>query len=403
MKKQVLFVINTLGGAGAEMSFLRLLNELNPDDYEMDVFVLTGQGELRERLPEYVHLCNKNYKDSPVLTREGKGVLLRTILRVAFLKGVLFVQLPYLFRTAIEMCRRKKLQADKLFWRMLAQGAERTDKKYDLAVAYIEGGSAYYVAEYVQAKKRVAFFHSDYAKSGYSRAIDRACYTAFDHVFLVSEEGKRNFLAVYPEMEQSVSLFHNPLDRVYLEKQSRVPTEKSCWEAYDGMRILSVGRLISLKAHDVSIEIMKQLKARGVKARWYVLGEGEERKKLEQLIQAYGLEHEFFLMGAVDNPYPYFAGCDLYVHISRYEGRSVAIQEAQALGCAVLASDCSGNREQIQDGVDGILEKLDVGRLTNRIEGLLKDERQRQFLCEQARNKPVEHPEDIRKLLSFAE
>ncbi|MBO5245797.1 MAG: glycosyltransferase [Eubacterium sp.] len=111
----------------------------------------------------------------------------------------------------------------------------------------------------------------------------------------------------------------------------------------------------------------------------------------------------FFLMGAVDNPYPYFAGCDLYVHISRYEGRSVAIQEAQALGCAVLASDCSGNREQIQDGVDGILEKLDVGRLTNRIEGLLKDERQRQFLCEQARNKPVEHPEDIRKLLSFAE
>ncbi|MBO5245798.1 MAG: glycosyltransferase, partial [Eubacterium sp.] len=58
--------------------------------------------------------------------------------------------------------------------------------------------------------------------------------------------------------------------------------------------------------HDVSIEIMKQLKARGVKARWYVLGEGEERKKLEQLIQAYGLEHEFFFDGCGRQSIPLF-------------------------------------------------------------------------------------------------
>ena len=46
---------------------------------------------------------------------------------------------------------------------------------------------------------------------------------------------------------------------------------------------------------------------------------------------------------------------DFYIHATRFEGKSIAIQEAQVLGCAIAASDCSGNREQIVSGVDGLL------------------------------------------------
>ena len=49
------------------------------------------------------------------------------------------------------------------------------------------------------------------------------------------------------------------------------------------------------------------------------------------------------------------------MHATGYEGKSIAIQEAQTLGCAIVASEC--NREQITDGEDGILCALDAAAL----------------------------------------
>ena len=93
------------------------------------------------------------------------------------------------------------------------------------------------------------------------------------------------------------------------------------------------------------VPAMKLLKDQGIKARWYVLGEGELRNKLQQKIDSLGLKEDFLLLGAKENPYPYYKQCDLYVHATRFEGKSIAIQEAQVLGCTILVSDCSGNRE----------------------------------------------------------
>lgn len=402
-KKKLLFAINTLSAAGAEMSFLELLRQLDPQRYEIDVYVLLGQGELRERLPEYVHLKNTVYSDSSVLTREGKRHLARSVLGAAFRRGTLFRQLSYLLSTFGSMCKNRRIQPDKLLWQLLAQGAPRMDTEYDLAVAYLEGGSAYYVADAVQAKKKIAFIHIDYARAGYSRAIDRACYLKYDHIFTVSEEGRKTFLASYPELAGNISLFHNPVDRVSMLVRSREVPVHRVWNDYEGKKLLTVGRLNPQKAYEVAIEAMRLLKEAHVPVRWYVLGEGQERPRLEQLIRQYGLEQDFLLLGAVDNPYPYYVGCDLYVHATRFEGRSVAIQEAQALGCPVLASDCSGNREQITDGVDGKLVGLEAEQIAGQIRVMLEDEALLAQLGKSAMEKPANHPEDIEKLLSFAE
>ena len=64
---------------------------------------------------------------------------------------------------------------------------------------------------------------------------------------------------------------------------------------------------------------MKLLVEKGCKARWYVLGEGNQREKLQRQIRQLGLEANFLLLGAVNNPYPYYAQCDLYVHATRFE------------------------------------------------------------------------------------
>ena len=68
-------------------------------------------------------------------------------------------------------------------------------------------------------------------------------------------------------------------------------------------------------------------------------------------IEQLGLQNAFILVGAVNNPYPYYTQADLYVHATRFEGKSIAIQEAQTLGCPMVVSDCSGNREQVIQGV----------------------------------------------------
>ena len=102
-KKKLLFVINTLSAGGAEMSFLELLRQLDPNHYDIDVFVLTAQGELIDRLPSYVHLKNESYAAASVQTRAGKRHLMRMVCEAAVRRGTVFLQLPYLVETFVSM------------------------------------------------------------------------------------------------------------------------------------------------------------------------------------------------------------------------------------------------------------------------------------------------------------
>ena len=68
--KKILFVINTMGRAGAEMALLELLRCLvKYDGLELSLFVLTGQGEMISQVPEEVKLLNKNFDECSVLPR----------------------------------------------------------------------------------------------------------------------------------------------------------------------------------------------------------------------------------------------------------------------------------------------------------------------------------------------
>ena len=57
-KKKILFVINTLGRAGAEVALLSLFSAIDPNQYELSLYVMMAQGEMKDALPSYVHLKN---------------------------------------------------------------------------------------------------------------------------------------------------------------------------------------------------------------------------------------------------------------------------------------------------------------------------------------------------------
>jgi glycosyltransferase involved in cell wall biosynthesis len=148
-------------------------------------------------------------------------------------------------------------------------------------------------------------------------------------------------------------------------------------DSFQGFRILTVGRLHYQKGYDITIPVLSMLRKRGYPVRWYVLGDGPQRKEVEKWIKDAGAEEDFVLLGAVSNPYPYIKQCDLYVHATRYEGKSIAIEEAQVLGKAVIASDCPGNREQIQDKKNGLLVPLEKEKIAEAIIGLYENEKER--------------------------
>ena len=397
--KKVLVVINTLGHAGAETALLELLRRLDPEKYEVSLYVLMGQGELVHELPGHVKLLNKHYDDHSVLSGEGRGHMRRQVLKAMMNRGTVLRLFPYLVKNLAAMAARGRILPDKLLWRVLSDGGQRFHDRYDLAVAYLEGGSAYYVADHVNADKKAVFLHVDYGRAGYTRGLDRDCYLKYDKVFTVSDEVKKAFLKVYPECVERTDVFHNLLDQQAIRRKAGLPGGFT--DDYAGIRILTVGRLTAQKAFEISIEAMRLLKDAGEKVRWYVLGEGDQRGMLEERIRRLHLEEDFLLLGAVRNPYPYMAQTDIYVHASRFEGKSIAIQEAQTLGCAILVSDCSGNREQVIPGEDGMMCGLTPEDICNGVRELIRDEEKRKKLGNAASRKKITDGTEIDKLLSL--
>lgn len=369
--KKILFVVNTMGQAGAETALVEVLKKLEGCGHEVFLYVLMGQGEMIGQLPPGVRLLNRDFSAMSVLSGAGRRRMARTVARAFLRNGGYWRKLHYLAKIFTAMVRDKRIRISKLLWRIVSDGTVRFDTVFDGAVAWLEGGSAYYVADHVRARKKTAFIHIDYKNAGYTREMDRDCWREFDQIFAVSGEVREHFAEFYPEYACKTGILYNMVDEEGIRKRAAEPG--GFRDAYDGIRLVSVGRLSWQKGYDIAVEAMKLLKDSGYKARWYVLGEGDQRGSLEKRIRTLGLKEDFILLGASKNPYPYYVQADIYVHTARFEGRSIAVQEARILGCAIVATDCSGNREEITDKKDGILCGISARAVADGVAALIDD------------------------------
>lgn len=375
MKKEVLFVINTMGQAGAERAMLELIKAMDRSRFEIYLLVLLNRGELFSEIPPFVHLLNKN-PDSGSVLAAAKPVLVKLVAKKAVGNASVFQNLPWLVKSLSEQRRMGRFQPDKLLWKVVSDGTKAIPKVFDVAVAYLEGGAAYYVADHVQAAKKIAFIHIEYEKSGFTPILDHGCYDRMDRIYTVSQGVKESFLHMYPAYKGKTKIFHNIINAEMIRE--RAEQGEGFTDGFEGFRIVTIGRLHYQKGYDITIPVFKRLRQSGCPLRWYVFGEGPQRKNIEQCIREAEVEGDFILMGAVKNPYPYLKQCDLYVHVTRFEGKSVAVEEAQVLGRAIIASDCPGNREQITHRENGLLVPLEQEKIVEAIQELLEDGEQRE-------------------------
>ena len=397
MKKKILFVINTLGQAGAENALLNMFPYFDRNQYELYLYVMLNQGELIYDVPEYVHVLNKSPSPLPVLSREGEGHMTKEVMTCFLRHGSGVKNLPDFLSNYKTMGRQGKVQWDKLLWPAVATGAKRFSIEFDLAVAYLEGASTYYVANYVKAKKKVAWVHVDMKLAGYSKALDKECYDAMDRVFCVSSEVREAFLKLHPECEKKALEFENLLDVKKIQRLSEI--EKAKELDSNSFCLLTVGRLHPQKGYDLAIETLADLKEKGYPIKWYVVGDGPMKKPLADMIANYHLEDDFIFLGAKKNPYPYFKACDLYVHATRFEGKSLAISEAKTLGKALVVSDVSGNRAQVEERKNGLVCKLEKQDLEDAILSLYKNEELRKQMEESNKKEGLSKKENSLRLL----
>lgn len=121
-------------------------------------------------------------------------------------------------------------------------------------------------------------------------------------------------------------------------------------------RLLAVGRLHPVKGFDLLIQAFALIAPYFPDWDLVILGDGDERTRLQQQIQEADLTQRVQLMGRVGNMAEWYQQADMYVLSSRTEGLSNTLLEAMAAGLPVVATDCdTGPREIIRDSIDGVL------------------------------------------------
>jgi glycosyltransferase involved in cell wall biosynthesis len=154
---------------------------------------------------------------------------------------------------------------------------------------------------------------------------------------------------------ERIQVIYNPIVTQDLFDKSKALLEHPWFKSGEPPVLLAVGRLTEQKAFDVLIRAFAQAR-KNHRVRLVILGEGEERLRLDALIREYGLEQDISMPGFVPNPYAYMAHAAAFVLSSRWEGLPTVVVEAMALGIPIISTNCpSGPREILQDGKYGTL------------------------------------------------
>lgn len=154
--------------------------------------------------------------------------------------------------------------------------------------------------------------------------------------------------------ESKVHVIYNPVDIEMIQKRMNEPVSHP-WFKESVPVILSAGRLTKPKDYPTLIKAFSIVEKR-TPCKLIILGEGEKRKELEELVKELGLEGKVDMPGFVENPFAYMARASVFVLSSLWEGLPNVLIQAMVCGTPVVATDCpSGPREILEDGRYGRL------------------------------------------------
>lgn len=397
MKPSILIFSQAMELGGVERSLLGLLDSIDYDFCDVDLFLMRHSGELMPYLNPKVNLLPEipQYASLavPMVSLLPKGQF-----------GVLCGRLRG--KTAAK-CFDRKHPSEKPSIAALTYSHKYSlnsmprisTKTYDLAISFLT--PHYFARERVSAKKYAAWIHTDYTALSFDRAAELAMWSGYDVICGVSEQTSDSFRTVFPELSGRVQTIENILPKELICRQAEVAQRDM---PSDGaVKLLSVGRFCEAKNFDNVPDICRRLVEDGLDVKWYLIGYGGDEPLIRQKITEAGMQDRVMLLGKQENPYPYMRACDLYVQPSRYEGKAVTVREAQLLGKPVVITDYATSASQLKDGIDGVIVPMDNAGCAAGIAGLLRDPVRMQMLSENCAKRDYTNRAEIEKIYALME
>ena len=151
----------------------------------------------------------------------------------------------------------------------------------------------------------------------------------------------------------------------------------------DSFTIGSVGRLSYQKNYNFLIRVFPEILRIIPNAKLIIIGEGEDRARLEEMIKTNKLEKSIFLTGNIVNAAKYLPAFDLFVLPSRYEGQPLTLIETLFAGLPMLVTKVGGNSEILNDSVDQMYKLNDEDDFLKKFKNMAEHKMHREYLSEQ--------------------
>lgn len=357
--KKILFGITSLTLGGAERVLVDLANVLC-DKYDVTIFTIYAKGELEKQLSPKVKrktLYQNSYAELSSMQRKF----------IAPLKVLLGKKSIY----------RKKIKDN-----------------YDVEIAFLEGPVTRLFSVNNKKTRKIAWIHNDISlvfgngiKSKIKKKLDKKIYSKYQTLVFVSRDNLKKFRTVYSEIRNKYlepvkkEVIYNYIDRESVIKKAEEKQEMEF--KTDILNFVTVARLVEQKAIDRLVEVHSKLIKKGYYHNFYVIGDGVERKKIEELIKKENVENTFHLLGKKENPYPYIKNADYFCLLSQFEGYGMVLEEAKILNKPILITDTAAReavekyenskifentKKGIYDGMKEIIRKKKTNSNTNQKE-----------------------------------
>lgn len=365
--KKVLIVIHDMQIGGAQKSLLSFLQSFSQmprsGEYALYLTAIKPCGTFYKEIPQNVTLR----KPSGGLRFMGTPLSLQ-LLKHFSLRGFIG-KMKWIFGKGKAP---KELNLQQKLWHCWKKYVPEEQEEFDVAVAYMDGAPSYYVMDKVRARKKVLWVHNEYQKLGYDPQFDTPYFQACDKLITISQSCKACLVQAFPDLEDRIVLLENISGKQMIEAAAN-GERKTLFDGVSGLRLLSVGRLNSQKGFDIALSTAALLKEKGIGFTWVILGEGPLRQELEQQRRALGLENEVLFPGATDNPYVYMKKCDILVQSSRFEGKSVVLDEAKLLAKPIVSTNYNTVGDSLTHGETGYITGMDAESLCEGICTLASD------------------------------
>ena len=328
MKKKILFVNDEMAMGGVARILIGLLSKIDLNKYDVDVLILHPQGELMNEFPSGIKIIKSHpffsivdMSFSELLRTRSVGKIIHKLILVLLMKTSLIVPI-------IKLIRKKLIK-----------------RNYDVEFSAKEGFCTIFVS-CGNSEKKINWVQVDYGVQNYSKnhmGLMKRALQKIDLNIASSEKVAESYKVLFNV--ERIQVIHNfiDVDAVYDKLNHEIDLKSD-----DGVfTFITVARFHPQKAVDRLIRGFAHVHQNNVNTKLIIIGDGEQRSLIIDLIHAYKLENCVELLGIKQNPYPYIQLAHVFVLSSLYEGFPTIVIESLLSGTPVLATDVAGIKEQL--------------------------------------------------------